>query len=95
MITFCTYAPIMVERFFSEKNLSWKLLLKIRYQISFLILKQFDTEQYNYLDCLITEHHQLYISLFGTLTPKRHSTRYNSLIISMMGPPVHLWSMRF
>lgn len=48
------------------------------------------------LQILITEHHSLYIKLFGPcLKPKHHHITHYADIIRNIGPLIHIWCMRY
>ena len=86
MLTFFTYVPVMFGRFIPEGNKYCQLLIKIRRILSLLTSSTFDSEWLDYLDNLITEHHNEYIEFFGALKPKHYFMLHYSKIIRPMGP---------
>lgn len=48
------------------------------------------------MQCLVTEHHEIYIKLFGnTLKTKHHNMLHYPRLMLRVGPLVNLWCMRF
>ena len=94
MLIFFTYVPIMFGRLVPEDHVYWQLLIRLRYIMSLLTSCSFDSEWFDYLDNCISEHHSLYIQLFGALKPKHHFMLHYSNIIRMMGPLEHIQAIR-
>ena len=72
MVKFITYAPIMLGRFVPETNEYWKMFINLRQILCLLSCKHFDINWLEYLENLISEHHEQFIKLFGPLKPKHH-----------------------
>ena len=50
----------------------------------------------NYIDILVTEHHELYMRLFKThLKPKHHFLVHYARALRNLGPLCQVWGMRF
>ena len=84
----------MFGHFVSEDNMYWRLLIELRRILSLLLSKHFDTECLDYLENLISEYHELYLKMFGSLKPKHHFMLHYPLVIKIMGPLVHLQAVR-
>jgi len=55
----------------------WELYLTLRKIIDILNARSFSLQKIKYLQCLVTEHHEIYIRLFdNTLKTKHHNLHY-------------------
>ena len=87
---------LMIGDLVPENDEHWKLYLCLRDIMDILLSPSIQSECLVLLQCLITEHHDLYIDLFHeALKPKHHFMLHYVRIIRNSGSPVHTWSMRF
>ena len=70
------------------------MFINLRQILCLLSCKHFDTDWLDYLENLISEHHEQFIKLFGPLKPKHHFMLHYRHIIVLMGPLVHLQAIR-
>lgn len=79
-----------------ENNQHWRLYLLVREILSILNLNHCNEDICNYLDDLITEHHELFMELFDEhLRPKFHFASHYSYILRNIGPIKKISSMRY
>ena len=70
------------------------MFINLRRILCLLSCKYFDIDWLDYLEYLISEHHEEFMKLFGPLKPKRHFMLHYRHIIVLMGPRVHLQAIR-
>jgi hypothetical protein len=96
MNTFIRYFGLMVGDYIPEDDPVWLYYLTLREILDFVSAPKVDTAALNYLKVLISEHHELYISLFkANLKPKHHFMLHYPMILLLNGPLMHVSSMRF
>ncbi|KAJ8674423.1 hypothetical protein QAD02_005685, partial [Eretmocerus hayati] len=95
MLFFVRYFGILVGDLVPTDNIVWGLYLKLR-EIMHILTCPFVTESMlSNLDSLITEHHELYIRLFGFLKAKFHLLLHYIRVIRRTGPVIKTSCMRF
>lgn len=74
----------------------WSVLSKLLQIMSIIFAPKLIANVDIQLTALIEEHHTLFLRVFdGHLTPKHHMMIHYPRCIKLMGPLVHLWSMRY
>lgn len=92
---FLKYFGIIISDLVPEGDEYWDLYLHLRNISDILNLRYFRKDNIDLLKTLITEHHALFVKLFGkTLKPKYHFLLHYPRIIELLGPVVLLWCMR-
>lgn len=91
-----TYFPLMIGDLVDTMDETWHFF-KLLFNIVHIVSKnRINKSELIYLQCLVNEHHQLYISLFrGHLTPKFHFLTHYSRVINNVGPLSKLSSIRY
>ena len=88
MIVLIKYFGCMIGQFIESQCAVWNYYKILRSIVNMLLLKSVSEADVKYLECLISEHHSLYIDLF--------SKRFNyPAVILETGPVSHNWCMRF
>ena len=96
MLHLVMYFALIVGHFIPDECPVWKYYLALREIVCLLMLKSISSDQIEYLDILITEHHVLFRDLFKKdFKPKQHFMLHYSRIIKQSGPLSHNWCMRF
>lgn len=97
MLLFCRYFCIIIGNDIPENNDYWKLYLLLRKIIMIITSPCISKSSSLILQNLIISHHKLYLELFPDceLTPKFHFMLHLPDMLNKVGPPVHLWSMRY
>lgn len=94
-MTFLKYFGLIIGDKIPEGDKHWNLYINLRNICDILTMRYFDKRCTKLLKNLITEHHQIYISLFGkTLKPKHHFMSHYHQIIRKIGPLINVWRMR-
>lgn len=92
---FLKYFAIIIGYLVPEGDEYWDLYLHLRDISDILNLRYFHKDNIYLLKTLITEHHDLFIKLFGEiLKPKYHFLLHYPRIIELLGPIILLWCMR-
>ena len=74
----------------------WSYYLLLQNIVDILRYKRLTLDMIDHLDVLITDHHCLYLKLFGShLKPKFHHMLHYKHALLSFGPLSHLWGMRF
>lgn len=73
----------------------WSLYLLLRRIMYILFSKSIHKQMYQFLKTQISEHHQLYVKLFGDLKLKHHFMVHYPRICKMFGPLSSFSAMRF
>lgn len=96
VMRFMKYFGLIIGDLVPSDDLHWELYLILRTIIDILNARSFSSQEVEYLQCLLTEHHEIYIKLFGnTLKPKHHNMLHYPRLMLRVGPLVNLWCMRF
>ncbi|CAH0546898.1 unnamed protein product [Brassicogethes aeneus] len=96
MLTFISLLNLMIGPWIPENNTYWQLYLTLRKILEIILDKCIQPDYEQLLASLIFEHHFIYsIKLKQTLKPKHHNMVHYPHIMKMVGPLVHIWSMRF
>lgn len=96
VIRFTKYFGLIIGDFVPHNDPHWELYLTLRAIIDILNAKSFSLQEIEYLQCLVTEHHEIYVRLFGnTLKTKHHNMLHYARLMLRVGPLVHVWCMRF
>ena len=95
MRNFCMHLGLLIGDLVPEDNLYWQLYLKLREIVSLLISVPFDTDRCNYLDTLVSEHHEIYVALFGHLIPKFHFMLHYKSLIEYIGVLYAMQTLRY
>ena len=79
-----------------DTNQAWQLLIKCREIGEIILSDSIPKSKIPYLSCLIDEHHQLFRLLAPVaMTHKFHFLIHYPRLITLFGPPVRYWTMRF
>lgn len=90
------YLGLIIGDLVPPGDFHWELYLTLRAIIDIFNARSFSLQDVEYLQCLITEHHEMYVKVFGnTLKPKHHNMLHYPRFILRVGPLVNLWCMRF
>lgn len=73
----------------------WSLYILLRKIMYIVFSKSIHNTMYQYLENLISEHHELYIKLFGNLKPKHHFMVHYPRLCKQFGPLSASSNMRF
>jgi hypothetical protein len=96
MLVLVRYFGLLVGDLVPENDEVWKLYTLLREIMDILLSPIIQRQSCQFLKTLITEHHQLYISLSGShLKPKFHFLLHYPSLIEKFGPLVKIWSMRY
>lgn len=96
VIRFMRYIGLIIGDLVPQDDPYWELYLTLRAIMDIVNARSFSLEDVTYLQCLVTEHHEIYIKLFGnTLKPKHHNMLHYPRLMLRLGPLVNLWCMRF
>ena len=95
MLCFVKYFGLIIGHKVVEENKVWQLYIKLRKIIDINTSPRFVRSDVYDLERLITEHHALYIELFGSLKPKFHNMLHYPRLMLENGPLIHIWSMRY
>ncbi|KAF2884895.1 hypothetical protein ILUMI_21266 [Ignelater luminosus] len=96
MICFVRIFSLVIGDLVLENDEVWKFYLSLRNIIDIVSSKNITSSDICRLECLISEHHHLYITLFNdTLEPKHHHLIHYPSIIQKVRPPANISSMRF
>jgi len=96
VMRFMKYFSLIIGDLVPPDDSHWELYLSLRAIIDILNARSFFLQEVKYLQCLITEHHEIYIRLFGnTLKTKHHNMLHYPRLMLRIGPLVNIWCMRF
>lgn len=96
VIRFMKYFGLIIGDLVPADDSHWELYLTLRAIIDILNARSFILQEIEYLHCLVTEHHEIYVRLFGnTLKTKHHNMLHYTRLMLRVGPLVNLWCMRF
>lgn len=96
MTSFVVYFSILVGDLVDREDPHWLFYLTLVEIVGLAFKGQFDYAELNYFKCLIKEHNEMYISLFGeNLKPKFHFLIHYPEVIKNVGPLNSLSSIRF
>ena len=74
----------------------WEYYKTLRNLINLLMMKEIHVKSVEYIKTLISEHNQLYVTVFKKkLKPKHHHLLHYPQMILSTGPASHNWGMRF
>ncbi|XP_033222654.1 uncharacterized protein LOC117176508 [Belonocnema kinseyi] len=94
-LTFVKYLGLIIGDCIPENDEYWNLYLILRNIGDLLSLRYFNRDCIVLLKTLITEHHEVYIKLFGeTLKPKHYLLLHYPTIIYLIGPVRNVWCTR-
>lgn len=94
MLCFVRHLGLMIGHLVPPHDEVWLYFLKLQETIDFVMAPAFYPGWQEYLQVIITEHHEMYIALFNDpLKPKHHLAAHLGQRISQMGPPVHIWAL--
>ena len=86
---------IIGELINDKKDRYWELYKLLKQMLSLALSKIVMTQIYLKLKDVIKKHYTLYIKLVGRLTPKHYIILHYPRLMSLYGPMVNLWSMRY
>ncbi|KAJ8678666.1 hypothetical protein QAD02_014453 [Eretmocerus hayati] len=95
MLFFVRYFAVLVVDLVPLESAAWRLYLRLRELVHLLTSPTMTESKLARLDVVITEHHELYVSLFGHLTAKFHYLLHYIRIIRSTGPVIKTSSIRF
>jgi len=96
VMRFMKYFGLIIGDLVPLDDSHWELYLTLRAIIDILNARSFTLQEVKYLQCLVTEHHEIYIRLFGnTLKTKHHNMLHYPRLMLRIGPLVNIWCMRF
>lgn len=74
----------------------WQFYLVLRQILDIILASSITDSELKLLKLLVTEHHQLYVQLFGeSLKPKHHFMVHYAHATQIIGPLRWVWGMRF
>lgn len=95
MLFFVRHFGLMIGDLVPEIEEIWQLYICLVQILDIITAPFVDTNLSTYLATLIAEHHELYCILSNkTLKPKYHNMVHYPRIMNMIGPFIHVWSMR-
>jgi len=95
-ITFVIHFSLIIGHKVPENNDFWNLYICLNKIVTVLLIPFFTSHCIEYLDALVTEHHQLYLYLFkDTLKPKHHFLLHYARVMKSVGPLINIWCMRY
>ena len=95
-LLFVRFISFIVGDFVPEGDPHWELIICLKKIVDILHARSIDLEEILFVENLISEHHRIYISLFGnTLKPKHHNMLHYGRLLRRFGPLVNMWCMRF
>lgn len=92
------FFPLIISDFLQNNIVfaKWLVLSKLLQIMCIIFAPKLNSNIDIQLSALIEEHHKLFLKVFDShLTPKHHMMIHYPRCIKLMGPLVHLWSMRF
>lgn len=66
------YFGLIIGDLVPSDDSHWELYLTLRAIIDILNAKSFSLQEVEYLQCLVTEHHEIYIRLFDNTLKRKH-----------------------
>lgn len=95
MFFFVRHFGLMIGDLVPEVEEVWQLYIRLLHILDIVTSPFVDANSTIYLATLIAEHHELYCKLlFKTLKPKHHIMVHYPRILNLIGPLIHVWSMR-
>jgi len=95
MLFFVRHFGLIIGDLVHEVEEVWQLYIRLIQILDIITAPFVDTSLNTYLATLIAEHHELYYKLFSkTLKPKHHNMVHYPRIMNLIGPLIHVWSMR-
>ncbi|XP_034238065.1 uncharacterized protein LOC117643328 [Thrips palmi] len=96
MLSFVMNFSMMVGHLVPKGDPVWYFYTLLRQILDIVLCPYVTPFLCDLLDSVVAEHNHLYYFLFkDTLKPKHHNLVHFSRIMSMVGPLVHTWCMRF
>lgn len=96
MYTFIMHFNCLIGDLVPINNECWRLYLLLREIVSIINLDQFDLDFVSYIENIIKEHHELFMSLFKEhLRPKFHFLVHYPYVMSFIGLIQDISSIRF
>lgn len=96
MLTLIRYFSLFVGDYNPENDPVWLFFLTFREIVDIVTAPYVDRQATEYLRTLISEHHEMFISLFNCkLKPKHHYMLHYPDLMLKLGPLVNFWSMRW
>ena len=96
MLNLVLYFNLIIGDLIPKDNEIWMYYLSLRDMLNILLFKEISLATIHYLDAIITEHHEMYISVFHQkLKPKHHHLLHYKRALLLTGPLCHNWAMRF
>lgn len=92
MLCFIRYLGLMIGDLVPTNAEGWHLYIKLKSIIDIITAPYVNPRSLDYLSCLISEHHEMYLGIFPqvTLKPKHHYMLHYPQIMRTVGP---LWSI--
>ncbi|KYN28190.1 hypothetical protein ALC57_02390 [Trachymyrmex cornetzi] len=95
MLFFVRHFGLMIGDLLPEGEEVWQLYIRLVQILDIVTAPFVDKDLTTYLATLIAEHHGLYCKLFvESLKPKYHFMIHYPRIMNLIGPLIHVWSMR-
>lgn len=95
MLSLSAYFGILVGDLIREDEPAWNFYTIIE-MLEILLSSSFSPKLLDYLELLLKEHHTLFCKLFNEhLRPKYHLLLHYPRLIREVGPPRHIWCMRY
>ncbi|CAI6372005.1 unnamed protein product [Macrosiphum euphorbiae] len=96
MLCLTKYLGLIIGDLVPEESELWNLYILLKKILDIIFCKWIQNQDVILLQSIITEHHELYKTLFqNILQPKHHHMVHYPLIIKNSGPLSLFWSMRF
>lgn len=95
MLCLCRNLGLIIGDLIPGENQYWKLYLILRQIIGIVTAPMFHKADIRQLRCLIKQHNDTYIQLFGPLKPKMHFMVHIPEVMLDNGPLIHIWSMPY
>ncbi|KAJ1524657.1 hypothetical protein ONE63_011140 [Megalurothrips usitatus] len=86
MLCFTRYLGEMVGDLIPEGNSAWKLYLVLHDILELIMCPVIEPGMDIYMRTLISEHHQTYVNLYGSLKPKHHFMLHYPDLLKRNGP---------
>ncbi|KYQ54177.1 hypothetical protein ALC60_13453 [Trachymyrmex zeteki] len=95
MMFFVRHFGLIIGDLVPEDDEVWRLYVVFTEILDIVTAPYVRQQLTEYLSTLIAEHHEMYCILFGkTLKSKHHFMVHYPRIMNLIGPIIHIWSMR-
>lgn len=91
VMRFMKYFGLIIGDLVPPDDPHWELYLTLRAIIDILNARSFSLQEVEYMQCLVTEHHEIYVRLFGNaLKTKHHNMLHYPQLMLRVGSLVNI-----